>query len=67
MSKKSILQSEKECFMCGTALNLEHHQGKFGPHQDRGTDLRLRRFAQSCYEDKHSREEWMEKIGRNYL
>lgn len=93
MSKKSILQSEKECFMCGTALNLErhhvifgtagrkisdklgltvwlcheHHQGKFGPHQDRETDLRLRRFAQSCYEDKRSRKEWMEKIGRNYL
>ena len=65
---KSILQSEKECFMCGTVLNLErhhvifgtagrkisdklgltvwlcheHHQGRFGPHQDRETDLRLR-------------------------
>lgn len=93
MSKKSILQSEKECFMCGTTLNLErhhvifgtagrkisdklgltvwlcheHHKGRFSPHNDREIDLRLRRFAQSCYEDRRSREEWMEKIGRNYL
>lgn len=93
MSKKSILQSDKECFMCGTTYNLErhhvifgtagrkisdklgltiwlcheHHQGRFGPHQDRETDLRLRRFAQTCYEDKHSRDEWVERIGRNYL
>lgn len=93
MSKKSILQSEKQCFYCGTTLNLErhhcihgtagrriadklgltiwlcseHHRGKYSPHQDREVDLRLKRFAQSCYEDKHSREEWMQKVGRNYL
>ena len=93
MSKKSILQSEKQCFFCGTTLNLErhhcihgtagrriadklgltiwlcseHHRGKYSPHQDREVDLRLKRFAQSCYEDKHSREEWMQKVGRNYL
>lgn len=93
MSKKSILQSEKQCFYCGTTLNLErhhcihgtagrriadklgltiwlcseHHRGNYSPHQNRELDLRLKRFAQSCYEDKHSREEWMEKVGRNYL
>ena len=93
MSKKSILQSEKQCFFCGTTLNLErhhiihgtagrriadklgltiwlcdeHHRGKYSPHQDKEIDLRLKRFAQSCYEDKHSREEWMQKVGRNYL
>ncbi len=93
MSKKSILQSEKECFMCGTTRNLErhhvifgragrkisdklgltiwlcyeHHKGRLGPHLDSETDLRLRRFARPCYEDKHSRDEWIEKIGRNYL
>lgn len=27
---KSILQSEKECFMCGTVLNLERHHVIFG-------------------------------------
>lgn len=93
MSKKSILQSEKQCFYCGTTLNLErhhcihgtagrriadklgltiwlcseHHRGNYSPHQNRELDLRLKRFAQSCYEDKHSREEWMQKVGRNYL
>jgi hypothetical protein len=93
VSKKSILQSEKQCFFCGTSLNLErhhcihgtagrriadklgltiwlcseHHRGKYSPHQNREIDLRLKRFAQSCYEDKHSREEWMQKVGRNYL
>lgn len=89
----SILQDDKECFMCGTTLNLEchhvifgssrrktserlglkiwlcaeHHRGPLGPHMNREADLRLRRYAQSCYEDSHSRAEWMEAIGRNYL
>lgn len=93
MSKKSILQDTKECFMCGGVVNLErhhvifgtagrkiadklgltiwlcaeHHRGPYGPHQNRLADLRLKRFAQSCYEDRHSHEEWMEKVGRNYL
>lgn len=51
MSKKSILQSDKECFMCGTTYNLERHHVIFG----------------TAYEDKHSRDEWVERIGRNYL
>lgn len=74
MSKKSILQSEKECFMCGTTRNLERHHvifeaagRKISDKLGLTTDLRLRRFAQTCYEDKHSREEWVERIGRNYL
>lgn len=49
-------------WLCG-----EHHRGKYSPHQCSEIDLRLKRFAQSCYEDKHSREEWMQKVGRNYL
>ena len=48
-------------------LCSEHHRGNYSPHQNRELDLRLKRFAQSCYEDKHSREEWMQKVGRNYL
>ncbi len=48
-------------------LCSEHHRGYYSPHQRRDIDLRLRRFAQSCYEDKHSHEEWMERVGRNYL
>lgn len=90
---KSILQDNKQCFICGTTANLEchhvvfgrglrpvsdklglklwlcseHHRGNYSPHMNRELDLRLRRFAQSCYEDKHSRAEWMRHIGRNYL
>ena len=48
-------------------LCAEHHRGCLGPHMNRKTDLRLRRFAQSCYEDTHSHKEWMKFIGRNYL
>ena len=93
MRKRSILQDEKRCFICGTNIGCElhhcihgtagrkiadklgltlwlcseHHRGNYSPHQNRELDLRLKRFAQSCYEDKHSREEWMQKVGRNYL
>ena len=93
MTRKSILQDEKKCFLCGTTLNLErhhvlfgtamrriadklgltvwlcaeHHHGAYSPHQRKDVDLRLKRFAQSCYEDKHDRFDWMVKVGRNYL
>ncbi len=94
MSKKSILQDEKQCFVCGAVnvvlqrhhvlhgtamrriadklgltiwLCVEHHRGNYSPHHNTELDLRLKRFAQSCYEDKHSRDEWMAKVGRNYL
>lgn len=45
----------------------EHHRGQFSPHNNREFDLRLKRFAQSCYEENHTRDEWREKVGRSYL
>ena len=48
-------------------LCAEHHTGSYSPHQRKDVDQRLKRFAQSCYEDTHSRDEWMAKVGRNYL
>ena len=48
-------------------LCAEHHRGNYSPLMNRSCDLRLRRFAQSCFEENHSREEWMKVIGRNYL
>lgn len=48
-------------------LCAEHHRGVYSPHQRKDVDLRLKRFAQSCYEDKHDRFDWMVKVGRNYL
>lgn len=91
--RKSILQDSKECFLCGTTLNLErhhvlhgtamrriadklgltmwlcaeHHKGKYSPHHNKELDLRLKRFAQSIYEDDHSRIDWLLAVGRNYL
>ena len=48
-------------------LCAEHHRGAYSSHQRKDVDLRLKRFAQSCYEDKHDRFDWMVKVGRNYL
>lgn len=49
-------------------LTLEHHKGGNGPHQNRDTDLWLKRQAQAAFERAHgSREEFMRIFGRNYL
>lgn len=91
---KSILQKEKECFMCDRTDDLELHHIFFGTanrkvsdehgftvwlcafhhrnsrmsaHRNREVDLALKRVAQTVYENDHSREEFMELIGRNYL
>ena len=37
------------------------------PHNDRQTDLNLKRYCQSLYEEKHSREEFIKLIGRSYI
>ena len=44
-----------------------HMFGRNAVHQNRGIDLELKRTAQLRYEETHSREDWFEKIGRNYL
>lgn len=45
------------------------HIGTNGVHGKNGhdIDLDLKRIAQLRYEEEHSREEWMQEIGRNYL
>lgn len=48
-------------------LCIEHHEGTGGVHHNRELDLQLKRLAQQCYESSHSREEWMQNIGKNYL
>lgn len=37
------------------------------PHNDREVDLYLKRLCQAKYEEAHSREEFMNLMGRNYL
>lgn len=93
---KSILQSEKECYITGQRNNLHkhhiyfgnpgrkisedngfwcylagrlHNQSQHGVHGRDGheLDLMLKRHCQMAYEKTHSREEFMQLIGRNYL
>lgn len=48
-------------------LCYEHHEGVTGVHHNRDLDLELKRLAQSIYEEDHTREDWMQHIGKNYL
>lgn len=45
----------------------EHHRGRISPHRDRDIDRTLKRLCQVVYEREHTREEFIELIGRNYL
>lgn len=47
----------------------ECHRGTYGMHGTKGAenDLDMKKMAQMMYEEDHSREEWMQEIGRNYL
>lgn len=89
---KSIMQTEKYCYLCTSTTGIEehhiyfgslrrisekhgfkcflcadHHRGNISPHQRRDVDLLLKRICQSRFEKTHSREEFMQIIGRNYL
>lgn len=44
-----------------------HRNGSMAVHRCRETDLRLKRAGQRAFEKTHSREQWMEIFGRNYL
>ena len=93
---KSILQTEKECYVTGSTYNLHkhhiffgnpwrqisekngfwvyltgtlHNQSDNGVHGKNGheLDLQLKQDCQRAYEQKHSREDFMNLIGKNYL
>lgn len=53
----------------GMVVTLCHncHQGRHGPHQDRGTDLLLKRRYQRVFEAEHGHKSFMTIFGRNYL
>ena len=44
-----------------------HRDNKYGVHGNREMDLQLKRECQAKYEESHSRTEWLDLIGRNYL
>ena len=92
---KSILQTEKECYITGSTHNLHkhhiyaggrrqiseregfwvyligrlHNQSNDGVHGKNGhaLDMKLKQDCQRKYEETHSREEFMQLIGKNYL
>ena len=47
----------------------EHHRGPYGVHGKYGheLDIRLKQEAQRAFEQEHTREEFLQLIGRNYL
>lgn len=54
----------------GLKANLcaaHHTQGPEAVHRNREMAVELCKKAQEIFEREHSREEWMERIGRNYL
>ena len=44
-----------------------HNMSNYGIHFNKGVDLEVKKEAQMRYEKDHSREEFIEKIGRSYL
>lgn len=90
---KSILQSEKKCYVTELTDGLHKHHiygaanrkisedngfwvwltPKYHNMSDRGVhfnkefDLLLKQECQAKYEETHSRDEFMELIGRSYL
>lgn len=91
---KSIMQTEKRCYVCGTTYDLHDHHifygtanrkqsekhgfkvflcGKHhnlsnqGVHFNHELDMRLKMECQAKFEETHSREEFMQIIGKNYL
>ena len=89
---KSIIQTERECYICGSPyveehhvffgtsnrknsekyglkvfLCPEHHRGNHGAHRNKGVDTYLKITAQSIFERTHTREEFMQIFGRNYI
>lgn len=49
-------------------LCAEHHNmGKFCVHNNKEMDLELKRACQEAYEKNHTREEFVQLIGKSYL
>ena len=89
----SILQTQKECYMCRTTQDLHEHHIFGGPnrkwsekyglkiwlcakhhnmsdagiHFNKALDREVKQIAQREFEDSHTREEFMQIFGRNYL
>lgn len=48
-------------------LCISHHRGRKGVHSDINLMRQLQRIGQQAYEKTHSRQQFMQLFGRNYL
>ena len=60
------LHSEEDG-LCVWLCHYHHNEPPYGVHYNRENMLKLKRIGQMKYEENHSREEWMERYGKNYL
>lgn len=59
-------QSEK--YGCWVWLCGKHHNlSDFGIHFDKELDLKVKKLAQSKFEENHSRQEFMQIFGKNWI
>lgn len=58
--------SEQNGFWCYLTPEL-HNMSNNGVHFNRELDLQLKQECQKRYEETHTREDFMDLIGRNYL
>lgn len=58
--------SEEDGLWCWVCY-YHHNASMMSVHQNHAMDLKLKKYAQSIYEQKHTREEFMERYGKNYL
>lgn len=48
-------------------LCMDHHTGNKGVHNDRELDLKLKKYAQSVFEQTHTRDEFRQIFGKSFL
>lgn len=50
-------------------LCVDHHTGRYGPHQDREIDLHLKRIAERAWLAEHDNDvdAFIRRYGKNYL
>lgn len=59
-------QSEK--YGCWVWLCGKHHNlSDFGIHSDKELDLKVKKLAQSKFEENHSRQQFMEIFGKSWI
>ena len=61
-NRRLATKHQLTCWLCRT-----HHAGRFGVHQNADLNRRLQQEAQTAFEKTHTRAEWVNIFGKNYL